>query len=332
MKKTLSLLFSMIVFVGCSSPEENITDPITIDPIVPTVTSNAMYGVTLFEDITYAQGLSHESINSVTSTNMELKLDVYVPNNDSNNRPVFMYIHGGGFMTGNKQAGVIPILADYYASRGFVFVSINYRLLDDFGTIPTLWETNATFVDPDWAPQYLALYPSQRDAKAALRWIVVNAETYGINTNYITVGGGSAGAVTAITLGVSEPQDFRDEISLDTDPTLLTTNLESSYDIKTIVDFWGSKVALDAHEEIYGSNRFGSNDPPLFIAHGTEDLTVLYSSATDLQAIYETYNIPYVLYTLEGAGHAPWGVQVDGKPLSQLSFEFVVEQQELSVE
>ena len=103
--------------------------------------------------------------------------------------------------------------------------------------------------------------------------------------DYITVGGGSAGAVTAITLGISEPQDFRDEIPLDTDSTLSTTNLDQSYHIKTIVDFWRSKAALDAYEQVFGPNRFDSNDPALFIAHGTADPTVLFSSATDLQAI-----------------------------------------------
>ena len=332
MKQILYTLILVMFFTSCNDNNETVTEITPPESIIPTVSSEAIYDVTLFHDIPYAEGLSHESVNSINSQTIPLLLDVYVPNNDSNNRTVFMFIHGGGFISGNKEVAAAVNLANYYTSRGFVFVSINYRLLNDFGTVPELWNAYTPFLDPAIAAQFLAIYPAQRDAKAALRWVVANADAYGINTNYITVGGGTAGAVTAITLGVSEPQDFRDEISLDIDPTLSTTNLDKSYDIKTIVDFWGSKAALDAYEQVYGPNRFDSNDPPLFIAHGTADPTVLYSSATDLQAIYETNNVPYILHTLEGAGHGVWNATVDGKRLEQLSFEFVTEQQGLNLD
>ena len=54
-----------------------------------------------------------------------------------------------------------------------------------------------TSIKPEGAPsnlnQIYAMYPTHRDAKAALRWIIANADNYNINTDYITVGGGSAG-------------------------------------------------------------------------------------------------------------------------------------------
>ena len=91
------------------------------------------------------------------------------------------------------------------------------------------------------------MYPAQRDAKAALRWLVANAETYKINKDYITVGGHSAGAITAVTLGVSNHEDFRDELRADNeagdpeDPTLETTNLSQAYSVRSIVNFWGGQ-------------------------------------------------------------------------------------------
>ena len=51
--------------------------------------------------------------------------------------------------------------------------------------------------------QAVAMYAAQRDSKAALRWIVANAETYNISTDQISVGGNSAGSVTTIALGIS---------------------------------------------------------------------------------------------------------------------------------
>jgi len=162
--------------------------------------------------------------------------------------------------------------------------------------------------------------------------VVANAESYNVNTDYITVGGGSAGAITAISLGISNPEDFRDEISIAQDPTLASTNLEQPYQVKTIIDFWGSKVAMDALEQVYGHNRFDSNDPPLLIAHGTADPTVPFSGAEELQTIYEANNIPLAFYPFEGVGHGAWNETVNGKSLDQLSFEFIVEQQKLTME
>lgn len=331
MKKIALILFTLFITVSCSDSDEVINDPIISDPVnqIPQVSQTETYSVTQFENITYAQGLSHDAINSANSQAVDLKLDLYVPDNDSSNRPVYMFIHGGGFISGDKRGGTILNMANYFTSRGFVFASINYRLKDDFGTIPQPWLNYGALVDAQSVGQYYAIYPAQRDAKAALRWIVANAETYGINTDYITVGGGSAGAITAITLGISNAEDFTNEIDITTDPTLATTNRDRSYDIKTIVNFWGSKVALDSYEIVYGPNRFDSNDPPLFTAHGTLDTTVPYSSATDLKTIYDANGVNNILYTLNGMGHAAWGATVDGKSLFELSFDYIVEQQQL---
>jgi hypothetical protein len=63
------------------------------------------------------------------------------------------------------------------------------------------------------------LYPAHRDAKAALRWLIANANQYNIDTNYITVGGGY-GAIMATTLGITNTIDFTNEISKIIDPTL----------------------------------------------------------------------------------------------------------------
>ena len=119
--------------------------------------------------------------------------------------------------------------------------------------------------------QAVAMYLAQRDAKAALRWIVANSMTYHINTDFITVGGASAGAITTIALGISNQEDFRDEITISDDPTLSTTNLNESYVVRSMIYFWGSNIKLDVFEAVYGLNqydRYDGNDPELFMGHG----------------------------------------------------------------
>ena len=329
MNKIFASLLIIASFISCDKDDDNISVPEISAPIVKL---NTTYEVAITEDITYAEGLSHESWNSANTSVVPLLMDSYVPENDLQNRPLLMLIHGGGFSGGSKQQEALVDMANYYASRGFVVFSIDYRLRGDMGTIPQEWIAATTNVDPAELDQLYAMYPAHRDAKAALRWIIANADDYSINKDYITVGGGSAGAITSIGLGVSELGDYRDEISISEDNTLSSTNLSQTYEVQTILDFWGSDVSIEILESIYGYQKFDSNDPALFIAHGTEDTTVPFSSAEDLKTICETNEINFVYYPLEGRGHGAWGATVNGKSLSDLSFDFIVNNQELIVE
>ena len=329
MKQIFTTLLIMVSLISCDKDDNNIITPETS---APTVKLNTTYEVTITEDITYAEGLSHDSWNSANTSVVPLLMDSYIPDNDLQNRPLLMLIHGGAFYGGSKQQEALVDMANYYASRGFVVFSIDYRLNAHKGTIPQEWIDATSDVAPANLDQLYAMYPAHRDAKAALRWIIANADNYHINKDYITVGGGSAGAITSIGLGVSELGDYKDEISLSEDNTLSTTNLSQTYEVQTILDFWGSNVSVEILELIYGHQRFDQNDPALFIAHGTEDLTVPFSSAEDLKTIWETNEIDFVYYPLEGRGHGPWGATVNGKSLSDLSFDFIVDNQDLNVE
>jgi para-nitrobenzyl esterase len=329
MNKVFASLLIMVSLISCDKDNDNINIPVIS---IPTVKLNTTYEVNITEDITYAEGLSHDSWNSANTSVVSLLMDSYVPDNDLQNRPLLMLIHGGGFSGGSKQQKALVDMSNYYASRGFVVFSIDYRLRGDIGTIPQEWIDATTNVDPAELGQLLAIYPAHRDSKAALRWIIANADNYHIDTNYITVGGGSAGAITSIGLGVSELSDYKDEISLSEDNTLSTTNLSQTYEVQTILDFWGSNVSIEILESIYGHQRFDSNDPAMFIAHGTEDTTVPFSSAKDLKTICETNEVDFIYYPLEGRGHGPWGATVNGKSLSDLSFDFIVDNQNLNVE
>ena len=282
MKQILATLLIMVCLISCDKDNDNISPPVISAPIVKL---NATYEVNITEDITYAEGLSHDSWNSANNSVIPLEMDSYVPDNNLQNRPLLMLIHGGAFYGGSKQQDALVNMANYYASRGFVVFSIDYRLRDHTGTIPQEWIDASSDIPPANHDQLFAMYPAHRDAKAALRWIIANADNYHINTDYITVGGGSAGAITSIGLGVSELGDYKDEISLSEDNTLSTTNFSQTYEVQTILDFWGSNVSIEILESIYGYQRFDSNDPALFITHGTEDPTVPFSSAEDLKTI-----------------------------------------------
>ncbi len=347
------IIFSVLVFIGCSEDE-----PIGSDNELPVVQTESTFTVSIDEDITFADGLGHDN-SSTTPFAIPLKLDVYFPENASDSRPLFMFIHGGGFTGGIKHKPEIVEMANYYASRGWVFISIDYRTTEELGVIqgmdpeelltyykgiaPQEWIRN-TFQgaqNVSQVQQAIAMYLAQRDAKAALRWIVANSNTYKINTDFITVGGASAGAITTIALGISNQEDFRDEISITDDPTLPTTNLNETYNVRSMVYFWGSNIKLDVFEAVYGLeqyDRYDPNDPELFLAHGTADDPVTpYEEALELQSIYDSLGIHNNLATIfqpngQPAGHGAWNGVVEGKGLSELTFDFLVERQNLIVE
>ena len=99
-----------------------------------------------------------------------------------------------------------------------------------------------------------------------------------------------------------------------------------------MVDFWGSNVKLELFEAVYGEDRYDNNDPELFIAHGTLDATVLILEATELDSIYNSLGIYHEFNPLVDEGHGAWNATVNGKSLSKMSFDFLVERQNLTVE
>lgn len=331
MKYVVYTLFFYVLLISCS--EENNEEIPEIDEEIPTVTTDATYEVLVTREIVYAEGLSHTTINSITTSTKQLLLDAYVPNNTNDNRPAVLLIHGGGFISGSKDVPQMTNLANYFASRGWVTFSINYRLQGDLGTIPSAWIPFAqNSLEPSQIDQFYAIYPASRDAKAALRWLYANASNYKINTDYITVGGGSAGAVTATMLGITEAEDYTEEISMTLDLTLATTNLEQSTKVHTVLDFWGSGISVKIINDLYGKERFNASNAPIIIMHGTEDSTVLFSEAEALRDNYIATGVNHAFYPLEGKGHGPWNATVNGKRLEDLCFDFMVEQQNLNVQ
>ena len=308
-----------------------------------------LYEVLKNEDIVYARGLAHTKTSSNPSA-VPLRLDVYFPDSNSTDRPVLMFIHGGGFTGGIKHKPEIVEMAEYYASRGWVYVSIDYRTTEELGDIDDMSQEEIIDYYQGIAPkewiehtfegaestkqiqQSVAMYAAQRDSKAALRWIVANADTYSIDVNEIAVGGASAGSITTIALGISNESDFRDEISIDEDPTLATTNLNETYDVKSMVYFWGSNVKVELYNTVYKVDRYDAEDPELFMAHGDgNDPVTPYEGALALQDIYNSLGIYNELVTLEGHGHGAWNAVVDGKGIFELSFDFLIDRQKLDI-
>ena len=330
------------------------TDPSDKAGSTPTVHTGPVYEVLVEEDLVYAEGLAHDA-DSSTPFAIPLLLDVYTPDTDAGNRPVFLFIHGGGFTGGTKNKPEIEAMGEYYAARGWVFASVDYRTTEELGSLagltaddlvgfyagiaPAEWVDEGLkaaedgLIDGAQFQQSIAMYAAQRDAKAALRWMVDHADEYGMNTDFITVGGASAGAITATTLGITDLEHFRDELSPADDTTWSTTHPDTAYAVRSVVAFWGSTNKLDLFAGIYGIDPYDAGDPELFMAHGTADQnpSTPYSESEEFQSIYDDLGIYSELVPLEGEDHGAWHAEVDGKGLFELSFDFLVARQGLRI-
>jgi acetyl esterase/lipase len=106
------------------------------------------------------------------------KLDVYTPEN-AKNAPVVLWIHGGGWQTGDKAQVDHKVKACF--DRGYVFVSINYRLLPG--------------VD------MLTLH---KDVAKAIGWTHKHIAEYGGDPERLIITGHSAGAQLAAIMCTDE--------------------------------------------------------------------------------------------------------------------------------
>ena len=116
----------------------------------------------------------------------KLRLDLYRPIGDRrDNRPVVIFIHGGGSSV-DKGFARNRLIPRRMAKRGFVGASINYR----DNTVGMTRE-------------------AQHDTRAAVRWFRANADRYRIDPRRIVLIGSSAGAMDALNVAF-DPDDVGD--------------------------------------------------------------------------------------------------------------------------
>lgn len=325
----LSLGLLLLVLSACVPGWTAIQEPTTKPPTVQEVDT---YAVTKSTHV-YAQGLTHKDWGDLQVTTVDLRLDLYVPEGAPGVHPAAIFIHGGGFTGGARGHLALSAMAERFASRGWVCISVDYRLAGAHGTAPQPWMdyVNDQRLGDRQREQGHAIYAASRDVKAAVRWLTAHAEQYSIDTTRITALGGSAGAVLAVMLGATEPEDYRDELTAEDDPTLSSTNLGAPSDVHSVVDFWGSGIAVELLDDVYGLPRYDSNDAPLLIIHGTRDQTVTFDKAIELEEAWTRTGVPFESHALIGKGHAAWDATVAGLPLMEIAFDFIVRQQGLVV-
>lgn len=292
------------------------------------VRGRASYSVRTTNGVVYGRGTTRASWTDARFETVDLLLDVYEPENaPPGPRPAVVAIHGGGFSGGTRADTSMVAFARFFAERGFVAFSIDYRLQAQRGLLPADWPAAPAMIPAD---QWRAMYPAARDTQAALRFVHANAARYGTAEDSIASLGGSAGSFLAVLVGAADPADYRDELTAQQDPTLATTNLAARSDVRAVVNHWGGLLLLDALRLRDGRNRVGAGDAPLSTIHGRQDTTVPFSQAEALQAAWTAASLPFEFHPFDGE-HGAWSTRIDGQPLTDLAFAFVTRRLGLTV-
>jgi acetyl esterase/lipase len=217
------------------------------------------------------------------------RLDVYLPyahpSEISKPKPAVLFIHGGGFVGGDKGEYRTASVCTDLTRAGYVVVSCNYILGPK--DKPGVWPRNIA------------------DCRDAVRWMRANADKLSLDPSRIAVAGGSAGGYLALMVGLSD-----DKTGPGGDP-----NAKHSAAVDAVIDMYGvvnfSKhgkgdvpgVPAEGQAAYLPENQCDENDPPVLIFHGTDDKIVDIAQSQSMAAALSRAKTRYDFVTVEGAPH-----------------------------
>jgi|KBSMisStaDraftv2_1062788.scaffolds.fasta_scaffold312078_1 acetyl esterase/lipase len=245
---------------------------------VPPGTAPVRYRDLVFTTVTTTSNVVYGSAPNQQGQTVSLALDVYKPVGDTiTSRPAIVWVHGGSFSSGDKTSPELVDEATTFAKKGFVNVSINYRLSSGCSAGTPTPACVTSIVD------------AKHDAQAAVRFLRANAATYGVDANRIAVAGTSAGAITALNVGF--------------DPTEPGSSGNPGYSsaVNAAVSLSGAAVLTTP----------SSGDAPSLLFHGTADTVVPYQWALNTQTQATAAGLTCELTSWTGAGHVPYAQHRD---------------------
>ncbi len=236
------------------------------------------------------------NVTYLTASNWEAKLDLYLirpdgPAGDESPRPTVIFIHGGGWVNGTKEGSVMSLMP--YLAMGLNVVNVDYRL------------------------SRIAHAPAAvEDCRCALRWVIRNAKTYGIDTTRLVVAGQSAGGHLALMTGML-PESAGLDRQCPGPEALNVAAIVNWYGITDVngllegddmrpfaVTWLGSAPDREAiATRVSPLTYVRPGGPPVFTIHGDADQTVPYSHGVRLHEALDAAGVPNEFVTTPGGQH-----------------------------
>jgi acetyl esterase/lipase len=252
-------------------------------------------------DAPVASGVVVQANIAYLGSDRREQLDLYLPADRTRPVAAVVWVHGGGWMTGDRARSREKNIGNTLAGWGYAVASISYTLGKG------AWPQN--------------LY----DVKNAIRFLRARGAEYGIDPDRLAVAGGSAGGHLALLVGFTAGKDW--------EPTGPYPGVSNQ--VRAILDFYGpthhlSRVKADKQGRATAERHMGnavevfaggdptnqaalvasspvthvaSGVPPVLIAHGLADTTVFHGQSTELAEALKRVGVPHDLILLPGVGH-----------------------------
>jgi acetyl esterase/lipase len=227
-----------------------------------------------------------------------LKLDVYRHRSRSLRAPTLVFVHGGGWVSGDKERQGL-LTANHLASRGWVVLNISYRL-----------SPRATFPEP------------VIDVKRAIAWARSAGVEYGCDPEFIALAGGSAGAHLA-SLAALTANDPAYQPGFEAADTRVQACVPfyGIYDFTDGFGHWPHRAFHPLLERLVMKrarladpgaflraspvHQVGPEAPPFFVIHGDRDTLAPVEEAREfVRALRAASRQPVAYAELRGAQHA----------------------------
>jgi acetyl esterase/lipase len=270
------------------------------------VSAPAQAKINVKRDIPYAE-----------PTDPRQKVDIYAPEG-AKNLPVVFWIHGGGWVTGDRTN--VQVKPQAFADKGFVFVSTGYRLLTNV-------EMATIF----------------RDIAKSVRWVNDHIADHGGDPKRILVMGHSAGAQLAALICIDDRYLKAEGLSLDFIKGCVPLDGDT-YDVPAIIE------TVETRQRVHGlpMPRFGhrikfGNDPtklrdysavthvakgkgiPPFLILHVADHPDVRAQAERLEAVLKDAGIPAKRFPATETNHSKLNenLGLPDDPPTKALFEFV---------
>jgi para-nitrobenzyl esterase len=247
-----------VIAAGCDYPN-----------LAPPGDSPVRYRDDVFSTIQTTTNITYGTATNLSGQVKTLTLDLYRPPaaDTVTKRPAIVWVHGGSFSGGDKSSGELVDQATVFARKGFVNVSINYRL-----------EPGGCSASAPTENCVKAIIEAREDAQTAVLWLKSHATTYGVDPTRIAIGGSSAGAITAANVAYS-------------------TGETPAAGVRAAMSLSGASI----------TSTISAGDAPVLLFHGTNDRVVPYQWAVDTVNSARALHLDVFLTTWTGAGHVPYG-------------------------
>ena len=220
-----------------------------IEPLIP---DSFLDGVTVARDIVYGDDERH-------------RLDVFTAEGGKSLKPVLLFVHGGGFIAGDKHADGSPYYSNigaWAANNGFAGVNMTYRLAPD-----NKWPAGS------------------EDIRKAIEFIQNHGKEYGLDADNVFLMGQSAGGAHVAgylahpELYANQPHGVKGSILLSAVydyVAMPTTPMEQAYlGEDESLYFERSALAGLLEVDIPLLISTAENDPPKFQAQALQFLNAL---------------------------------------------------------